>query len=79
MQQGNFIDIFLARLVSGTYGHHQGALDVELLCMVFLHRVFGWVVVLRATVWVVCTVRMVTCGTIRTVHSSCQDHHPSKN
>ena len=23
MQQGNFIDIFLARRVSGTYAHHQ--------------------------------------------------------
>jgi len=25
----------------------------------FLHRVFGWVVVLRAAAWIVCTVRMV--------------------
>ena len=25
MQQGNFIDIFLARHVSGTYAHHQDA------------------------------------------------------
>jgi len=23
MQQGNFIDVFLARHVLGTYGHHQ--------------------------------------------------------
>jgi len=23
MQQGNFIDVFLARGVSGTYAHHQ--------------------------------------------------------
>jgi len=23
MQQGNFIDVFLARRVSGTYAHHQ--------------------------------------------------------
>jgi len=23
MQQGNFIDVFLARHVSGTYAHHQ--------------------------------------------------------
>jgi len=39
----------------------------------FLHRVFGWVVVLRAAGWVVCTVRMVPCdshGTIRTVHTT---------
>jgi len=33
----------------------------------FLHRVFGWVVVLSAAAWVMCTVRMVH-GTIRTVH-----------
>jgi hypothetical protein len=38
----------------------------------FLHRVFGWVVVLRATSQVVCTVRIVH-GTIRTVHTiSCK-------
>jgi len=24
MQQGNFIDVFLARHVSGTYAHNQG-------------------------------------------------------
>jgi len=24
MQKGNFIDIFLARHVTGTYAHHQG-------------------------------------------------------
>jgi len=23
MQQGNFIDVFLSRRVSGTYAHHQ--------------------------------------------------------
>jgi len=34
---------------------------------------------LRAAAWVVCTVRMVPHGTIRTVHSGSQDHHPSKN
>jgi len=34
-----------------------------------MHRVFGWVVVLRAAAWVVCTVRMVD-GTIRTVHTT---------
>jgi len=42
MQLGNFIDVFLARHVSGTYAHHQ----------------------------VVCTVRMVPHGTIRTVHTT---------
>jgi len=35
MQQVNFIDIFLARHVSGTYSPSSGALDVELKHMVF--------------------------------------------
>ena len=34
----------------------------------FLHRVFGWVVVLTAAAWFVCAVRMVPHGTIRTAH-----------
>jgi len=28
MQQGNFIDVFLARHVSGTYAHHQELLSL---------------------------------------------------
>ena len=36
----------------------------------FMHRVFGWVVVLRAAAWVVCAVRMVRHGTIHTVHTT---------
>jgi len=43
MQLDNFIDVFLARHVSGTYAHHQGALDVELQHMVFCTEfVDGW-------------------------------------
>ena len=46
---------------------------------------FGWVVVLRAAAWVVCTVRMVPCDSRHHPHrthdlrSGSQDHHPSKN
>jgi len=40
---GNFIDVFLALHVSGAYG--------------FLHRVCGWIVVLRAAAQVVCMMR----------------------
>jgi len=51
MQQGNLIDVFLARHVSGTHAESSGALDVELqhmvLCTEFLD---GWVV-LRAAVY----------------------------
>jgi len=47
MLQGKFIDVFLALHVSGIYAHHQG-----IRCWVtaygFLHRVFGWMLALRA-------------------------------
>jgi len=70
MQLGNFIDIFLARYVSG-----NTPIIRSITCWVaeygFLHGVFGWVVVLRAAALVVCTVRMVQShGTIRTVHTT---------
>jgi len=47
----------------------------------FLHRVLGWMVVLRAAV---CTVRMVPCARHHPHHkhdlrSGSQDHHPYKN
>ena len=43
MQLGNFIDVFLARHVSGTYAHHQRALYVELQLMVFCTEFLdGW-------------------------------------
>ena len=46
----------------------------------FLHRVFGWVVVLRSAAWFVCTVWMVHHPhRTRNPRSSSQDHHPSKN
>ena len=60
MQQGNFIDVFLARHVSGIYAHHRE--HKMLSCsMWFCAPSFGWVVVLRAVAWVVCAVRIVTC------------------
>jgi len=47
MQLGNFIDVFLARHVSGTYAHHQE--HYMLSCSIwFSAPSFGWVVVLRA-------------------------------
>jgi len=80
MQQGNFIDIFLAWHVSGTY-----AIIRSIRCSVaaygFLHRVFGWMVVLRAAAWVVCTVWMdphTTQSTSKIVFKqcSCLGKHP---
>ena len=32
MQQGNFIDVFLARHVSGTYAHHQEQSHTQEFC-----------------------------------------------
>jgi len=46
-QKGNFIGVFLARHVVGTHAHHQE--HYMLSCSIwFLHRDFGWVVVLIA-------------------------------
>jgi len=43
MQLGNFIDIFLARHVSGTYAPSSGALDVKLQHTVFCTEFLdGW-------------------------------------
>jgi len=43
IQQGNFIDIFLAQHVSGTYPPPSGALDVELQQTFFCtDSVDGW-------------------------------------
>jgi len=43
MQQDNFIDVFLARHVSGTYAQSSGELDVELQHTVFCTEFLeGW-------------------------------------
>ena len=65
MQQGNFINVFLARHVSGTYAHHQEQLDVELQHAVFCTEFLdGW--------WScepLCTVRMGHgCNSISNAH-----------
>jgi len=69
MQLGNFIDVFLARHVSGTYAHHQE--HYMLSCSMwfsapsFLDGWWSWEPLRR----LLCTVRMVPC-TIRTVHTT---------
>jgi len=65
MQLSNFIDVFLARRVSGTYAHHR-----RIRCWVaaygFLHRVFGWIIATAETwlggqpsdfLWVACKIQ----------------------
>ena len=67
MQQGNFIDIFLARHVSGTYTHHQE--HWMLSCSIWFSALSFWMGGgPESRSWVVCLVRMVPC-----------DHYPSKN
>jgi len=41
MQQGNFIDLFLARHVSGTYAHHQEHLMLS--CSIWFSAPSFWV------------------------------------
>jgi len=40
MQQGNFIDVFLARHVSGTYAHHQDHLVLS--CSIWFSALSLW-------------------------------------
>jgi len=47
MQLGNFIDVFLARHVSGVHTPIIRSIRCWVSAYGFLHRVFGWVVVLR--------------------------------
>jgi len=45
----------------------------------FLHRVSGWVVVLRAAAWVVCTVRMVPCDSACNTDTTPTQPHRNSN
>ena len=67
MQQGNFIDVFLARHVSGTYARHQE--HQMLSCSIwFCAPIFGWVMVLRAAV----------CGADGAVRHPHRTHKPTQ-
>ena len=62
MQLGNFIDVFLARHVSGTHAHHQE--HWMLSCSIWFSAPSFWMGVgwsWWAAAWVVCAVRMVPC------------------
>jgi len=74
MQIGNFNYGILSSTYFGYIRPSSGALDVELKHTCFLHRVFGWVVVLRAAVLVVCTVRMVSCDSPPIQKLSSENH-----
>jgi len=70
MHKGNFINVFLARHVSGTYAHHQ---EHWMLCgSIWLSKPSFWMgggLESRCVCRV--TVRMVSCdGTIRTAHAT---------
>ena len=69
MQKGNFIDVFLAQHVSGTYVHHQEHLMLSRRIW-FVHRVFRRIVVLRATAQFLCTVWLVSYTSIIHFHNA---------
>ena len=70
MQQGNFINVFLARHVSGTYAYHQ---EHHMLgCSIWFSAPSFWMGggLESRCVGRVCVVRMVpSYGTIRTAHT----------
>jgi len=74
MQQGNFINVFLARHVLGTYAHHQE--HWMLSCSIRVSAPSFWVGggLESRRVGCVCVVLMLPCN----LRSSSQDHHPSK-
>ena len=64
MQQGNFVNVFLSRHVSGTYTHHQ---EHQTSCSVWFSAPSSWMgagLEMHRT---------------HDLHSGSQDHHPSKN
>jgi len=74
MKPGNFIDVFLARRVSGTYAHHQEHLMLS--CSMWFSAPSFW---MRGGLENRCVH-----GTIRTVNTTYAaalkaTHHPSKN
>ena len=64
MQQGNFIDVFLARHVSGTYAHHQAHLMLS--CCIWFSAPSFW---MSGGLESRCVGR-VSHGTIRTAHTT---------
>jgi len=83
MQLGNFIDVFLAPHVSGTYAHHQE--HWMLSCSIWFSAPNFW---MGGGLESYCVGRVYGAegavhGTIHTVQhdlrSGSQDHHPSKN
>ena len=65
MQQGNFIDVFLARHVPGTYAHHQEhwmlSCSYMVFCIKFLDGWWSWEPLRRSC---------VRCGWCRATHTT---------
>jgi len=78
MQQGNFIDVFLARHVSGTYAHHQE--HYMLSCSIWFSVPSFWMGGEIESRWVGRVYgaygAVVSHGTIRTVHTLKITTHP---
>jgi len=85
MQQGNFINIFLAQHVSGTYAHHQE--HWMLSCSIWFSAPSFWMFGGLESRCVGCVYGVD--GAVRAArhhlpcthdpYSGSQDHHPSKN
>ena len=81
MQQGNFINVFLARHVSGTYAHHQE--NQTLSCSIWFSAPSFW---MGGGLESRCVGRVCGAdGAVQHQHrthelrSGSPDHHPSKN
>ena len=80
MQQGNFIDVFLALHVLGTYAHNQEQHKM-LSCRIWFSAPSFWMGG-GESCCVGCVYGAESHGTIRTIHTTyatAQDNHPSKN
>jgi hypothetical protein len=81
MQQGNFINVFLARHVSGPYANHQE--HQTLSCSIWFCAPCFWMGggLESRCIGRVCGADGARHDPHRThdLYSGCQDHHPSKN
>jgi hypothetical protein len=78
MQQGNFINVFLARHVSGTYAHHQEYQTLS--CSIWFAAPSSWMAggLESRCVGRVCGADVAVPHRTHDLHSGSQDHQPSK-
>ena len=74
MQLGNFIDVFLARHVSGTYAHHQE--HWTLSCTIWFSALSFW---MGGGLESHTVGRVYSADGTHDLRCGSKDHHPSKN